>query len=137
MRAEIENPGRELLPEMFASFRIVSGDDRLTPAVPQEAVSAVQGGLVQLVTYGREANFSYPPRPTDPKVAWNRQWEVKVRYRSATGGLLGQSMPQMGGRGFPGGDEAEGRPPPGQSPQDAPGARRRGILNGLGGLIPH
>ena len=30
--------GRELLPEMFASFRIVSGDDRLMPAVPQDAI---------------------------------------------------------------------------------------------------
>src|SRR5437763_2350467 len=38
VRAEIHNPGRELLPEMFASFRILSGDSRLMPAVPQEAV---------------------------------------------------------------------------------------------------
>jgi len=38
VRAVIENPGRELLPEMFASFRIVSGESRLMPAVPQEAV---------------------------------------------------------------------------------------------------
>lgn len=38
VRAEIQNPGRELLPEMFASFRIVSGENRLTPAVPQDAV---------------------------------------------------------------------------------------------------
>jgi|SRR5579883_1938872 len=38
VRAEIPNPNRELLPEMFASFRIVSGDSRLMPAVPKEAV---------------------------------------------------------------------------------------------------
>ncbi len=38
VRAVIENPGRELLPEMFASFRIVSGESRLMPAVPQDAV---------------------------------------------------------------------------------------------------
>jgi cobalt-zinc-cadmium efflux system membrane fusion protein len=38
VRAEIQNPGRELLPEMFASFRIVSGESRLMPAVPQDAV---------------------------------------------------------------------------------------------------
>ena len=38
VRAEIANPGRELLPEMFASFRIVTGADQLAPAVPQEAV---------------------------------------------------------------------------------------------------
>jgi len=38
VRAEIQNTGRELLPEMFASFRIVSGDDRLMPAVPADAI---------------------------------------------------------------------------------------------------
>ena len=38
VRAEIQNTGRELLPEMFASFRIVSGDGRLMPAVPADAI---------------------------------------------------------------------------------------------------
>jgi membrane fusion protein, heavy metal efflux system len=38
VRAEIQNTGRELLPQMFASFRIVSGDDRLMPAVPVDAI---------------------------------------------------------------------------------------------------
>ena len=38
VRAEIANPGRELLPEMFASFKIVTGADQLAPAVPREAV---------------------------------------------------------------------------------------------------
>jgi membrane fusion protein, heavy metal efflux system len=38
VRAEIQNTNRELLPEMFASFRIVSGDDRLMPAVPADAI---------------------------------------------------------------------------------------------------
>lgn len=38
VRAEIQNPDRELLPEMFASFRIISGEQRLMPAVPQDAV---------------------------------------------------------------------------------------------------
>ena len=31
VRAEIHNPDLELMPEMFASFRIVSGDSRLMP----------------------------------------------------------------------------------------------------------
>jgi membrane fusion protein, heavy metal efflux system len=38
VRAEVENPGRELLPEMFASFQIVTGASRTMPAVPQSAV---------------------------------------------------------------------------------------------------
>jgi cobalt-zinc-cadmium efflux system membrane fusion protein len=38
VRAEIANPNRELLPEMFANFRIIAGGGKLMPAVPQEAV---------------------------------------------------------------------------------------------------
>ncbi len=38
VRAEIANPGRELLPEMFATFRIISGDARMTAAVPVDSV---------------------------------------------------------------------------------------------------
>lgn len=38
VRAEIQSLNRELLPEMFASFRIVSGDGRLMPAVPADSI---------------------------------------------------------------------------------------------------
>jgi cobalt-zinc-cadmium efflux system membrane fusion protein len=38
VRAVIQNPNRDLLLEMFASFRIVSGEGRLMPAVPAEAI---------------------------------------------------------------------------------------------------
>lgn len=38
VRAQIDNPGREFLPEMFASFRIVAGEGRTAPAVPLEAI---------------------------------------------------------------------------------------------------
>lgn len=38
VRAEVENPNSELKPEMFASFRIISGNQRHAPAVPVSAV---------------------------------------------------------------------------------------------------
>ena len=38
VRAEITNSGRELLPEMFATFRIIAGDARMGAAVPVDAV---------------------------------------------------------------------------------------------------
>jgi hypothetical protein len=117
------------------------GPDATSCAVPKEVVDAAPQGFLQMVAYGQEANFVYPERPRDPKVAWNRQWEVKVRYRSATGGLLGMTMPSMGGRtaargAAPDGQQAQA-PPAQQSPQDAAAARRRAILHGIGGLIPH
>ena len=122
------------------------GADATSCQVPKEAVDAGKQGLVQMVAYGHEANFVYPERPKDPKIPWNIAWETKVRYRSATGGILGQPMPQMGGggsrssgggseRGAPTGSSAQ--PPAQPSPQDTAAARRRAILNGIGGLIPH
>ncbi len=38
VRAEVKNIDLELKPEMFASFRIVSGEDRSMPAVPADAI---------------------------------------------------------------------------------------------------
>jgi hypothetical protein len=104
-------------------------------AVPKEALDAMPQGIVQLVAYGGEANFVYPPRPSDPKVAWNQEWAVKVRYRSSTGGLLGMAMPDMGGARYGESGQAPGQPPPGQKPQKPPSASdilKKGILGGFG-----
>jgi cobalt-zinc-cadmium efflux system membrane fusion protein len=38
VRAEVENPTGELKPEMFASFRIITGEDVMAPAVPASAL---------------------------------------------------------------------------------------------------
>jgi cobalt-zinc-cadmium efflux system membrane fusion protein len=38
VRAEVENPGGALKPEMFASFSIITGDGATSPAVPDSAV---------------------------------------------------------------------------------------------------
>jgi hypothetical protein len=99
-------------------------------AVPREAVEAAPHALLQLVAYGPEANFAYPPRPADPKAVWNKEWQVKVRYRSATGGMLGMAMP-----GMEAGDEgsSRGRRPPGGEPP--PENRRGSIMRGLGGAL--
>jgi hypothetical protein len=110
--------------------------------VPKEVIDAAPAGFLQMVAYGGEANFVYPPRPANPKVAWNQEWQVKVRYRSATGGLLGMTMPGAGGRGrFGGGsddDQAQAqRPQQPQTPQDAAAERRKAIMKGIGSLIPH
>jgi hypothetical protein len=117
--------------------RLVGNRTLMTPgtracAVPKEFVDAAPQAFTQLVAYGGEANFVHPPRPADPKVAWNQQWNVKVRYRSATGGLLGQPLPQL-----PPGvtADAPGQPPqrPGQ-PRQPP--RRPSAADILRGGLP-
>jgi hypothetical protein len=112
----------------LVSSRALMGPRTTACVVPREVVDAAPAAMVQLVAYGDEANFVYPPRPTDPKVAWNKEWQVKVRYRSATGGLLGASMGAM--------DQAssDDRDPQPQKPQSR-GSRTRSIMRGLGGAL--
>jgi hypothetical protein len=119
--------------------KTLMGPATKTCAVPKEVLDAAPTAMAQLVAYGGEANFVYPPRPQDPKVTWNQQWAVKVRYRSATGGILGQEMPDMGGgrertSAIPGAPATQPGQP--QKPPKAPSAAdilRQGIL---GGALP-
>jgi hypothetical protein len=116
--------------------KTLMGPQATTCAVPKEVLDAAPQAMLQLVAYGGEANFVHPPRPADPKVAWNQEWQVKVRYRSATGGLLGQPMPGMAS-GYDGGDEEAGprRSTAPQPPKDPKAERRKAIMRGLGGAV--
>lgn len=75
VRAEIQNPGRELLPEMFASFRIVSGESRLMPAVPQDAV--VYEGAQARVWVARPEQKSVVTRSIEVGTTTNGLVEVR------------------------------------------------------------
>jgi hypothetical protein len=80
--------------------------------IPMEAVTAAgRGGFFNLVAYGHETNIAFPPRPPAPQ-PWNIAWQVKVRYRSATSGIVGMDMSRMMRGGEVGPDDA----PPDQPP---------------------
>lgn len=123
------------LTRLVASHALM-GPQTTRCTVPKEVLDNAPQAMVQMVAYGDEANFVYPPRPKDPKVTWNQEWIVKVRYRSATGGLLGMSLGGAGGGsprgGYPG--AAQEQPAP-QTPEDAKAARRRAVMKGLGGML--
>ena len=110
--------------------RLVASQALMSPTqtactIPMEAVQAAgRGGFWSLTAYGGETNIAYPPRPPAPK-PWHIDWTVKVRYRAATGGLLGVDMGRMGGRSQ--GDQGQGQP---QQQQHGFG------LPGLGGFLP-
>ena len=53
--------------------------------------------FLRMIAYGGEYNVIYPPRPTDPKVAWDQEWSVRLRLKSHTMAMLGQDMGDMGG----------------------------------------
>jgi len=63
--------------------------------IPAEVKAA--GGemlMTTLYAYGPQADFAYPPRPTNPKVAWKPEWIARVRFRAHAMVMAG--MPGMG-----------------------------------------
>jgi cobalt-zinc-cadmium efflux system membrane fusion protein len=75
VRAEVTNHNRELLPEMFASFRIVAGEGRLMPAVPVDAV--VYEGASARVWVARPDSKSVVSRPIEVGDTVNGMVEVR------------------------------------------------------------
>ncbi|MGH6624054.1 MAG: hypothetical protein ACREBN_08790, partial [Burkholderiaceae bacterium] len=62
--------------------------------------------------YGSELNLAHPPRPTDPKIAWEPQWAVKLRVKSVANAFLGMDMGGMQQQGA-------SQPQPGSAPPTA------------------
>ena len=58
--------------------------------MPAQFVAAAPSAFVRFIAYGVEANFAHPPRPKDPKIAWNPDWAVKVRLKSTAAAMLGE-----------------------------------------------
>jgi hypothetical protein len=54
-----------------------------------------QGAMLRMIAYGTELNLAHPPRPTDPKIAWEPQWAAKVRVKSVASAMLGMDMGSM------------------------------------------
>ncbi len=93
-------------------------------AVPK-GVFTGQGAMLRMIAYGNELNLAHPPRPTDPKVAWEPQWAVKLRVKSQTMAMLGMDMPGMPGQG------ADREPAPEKKESGVPGVKD--LLKGIFG----
>lgn len=67
-----------------------------TCAIPAEAKAAAGGMMFgSMNAFGPEENFSFPPKPADPKATWNIDWTAKVRFRAFSSFMTG--MGAMGG----------------------------------------
>jgi hypothetical protein len=55
------------------------------------------GGMLQMIAFGPESHFVYPPKPSDPKLAktWNPEWNVRVRNKSTATSMLGLDTGSM------------------------------------------
>jgi hypothetical protein len=87
--------------------------------VPAEVVKKAGGTpFLNFIAYGPEANFAQPPRPADPKQAWEPLWAVKVRFKSTASTLLGDAS--GGGGRRPARDQAPAGGEAGAEQADAP-----------------
>ena len=57
--------------------------------VPKGIFGEQAAGMLRMIAYGSEAFFAYPPKPNDPKIAWEPDWQTKVRVKSTFSSMLG------------------------------------------------
>ena len=127
-----------LSPGQVASLvrdRTVLAPTTTSCVIPAEVIrDAGDFRVGSLTAFGPEENFSYPPRPADPKVAWHLQWTAKIRHRSTTSWMQMPGMGSMGamnGRG--GDDDGDGPPQRNCKPRGGLGGMLGGALGGGGG----
>jgi hypothetical protein len=102
-----------------------------TCTVPKGIFGEEGGAMLRMIAYGNELNLVDPPRPADPKVAWEPVWSTKIRVKSVANAMLGLDMSEM--------RESSGsaRKPSGTSPEAA-GAKQepqKPKKKGLGGIL--
>lgn len=98
---------------------------------PKEAVGPM--AMSRIIAYGDELNMAYPPRPKDPKITWEPQWNLKLRLKS-----VASLMPGMGAamnsammeRDEDEDAEQEQAPAPGAAPAPAPNSAT-GVVTGV------
>ena len=96
--------------------RTVMPPSATTCTVPVEVRKVAPDFRVGMMTaFGPEEDFAYPPRPADPKAAWNLQWTARIRHRSTTSWM---EMPGMAGM-----QEQPGQP------------QQKKCKKGLGGIL--
>ena len=60
-------------------------------AVPAGAFRGA-GAMLQFIAYGDEVNIVQPPRPADPKLAWEQEWAMKLRLKATAMVLLAEGV---------------------------------------------
>jgi hypothetical protein len=92
----------------------------LAPATTQctvpKGVFPGEGAMLRVIAYGNELNLAHPPRPADPKAAWEPVWTVKLRVKSMASLMLGmpamETMPSATGKSEKPAEPAEKKPNP-------------------------
>lgn len=117
--------------QRLIAARTVMPPSQTSCQVPAEVrKSGGEMTMGNLYAYGPEQHFAYPPRPTDPKVAWKPDWTARVRFRSNTMFMVGmEGMSGMSGMSR-GADDTES----GQDQGQQQGGEAKPKCKGLGGI---
>jgi hypothetical protein len=83
-----------------------------------------------LIAFGPMEEFAYPPRPANPKAAWNLEWTARIRHKSQTSWMEMQGMTMGQGGEMDDRDDSSSQRP--AQPQCKP---RRGLGGLLGGAM--
>jgi hypothetical protein len=105
-----------------------------TQCTVPKGVFGGEGAMLRVIAYGNELNLAYPPRPADPKAAWEPVWAVKLRLKSVA--TLMPGMPGMGGSTAAdrsGGQPGQPAQPAPRGGQDDPSIKPMDVLKGLFG----
>lgn len=114
--------------------KVVMAPQTVECTVPAEFVRKAGTPFLNFIAYGGEANFAQPPRPQDPRQAWEPLWTVKVRYKSTASLLLGQEGETRGRGGRPaerGGPAASDTSPPPARPAEPVDPLKEGVREGV------
>jgi hypothetical protein len=109
--------------------------------IPKGIFEGVEGAMVNGIAYGEELSLAQPPRPTDPKVAWEPLWAVKVRVKSTSMTPLGMGDMEEGrgarrGGSRPAAGPPAAAPPPGEPKAPSPMDDATDTVNKLRKLLP-
>jgi hypothetical protein len=105
----------DFLRKMIAD-KVVLPPDVTSCTIPAGIFEGVQGAMVQTIAYGEEQNLVQPPRPADPKAAWEQVWTARVRVKST--GMVplgmgdGDETPRRGARAPAAAGETQPSVPP-------------------------
>lgn len=91
--------------------------------IPRAVQMAAPQSMLRVIAFGGEANFSYPPRPDNPRETWNIEHVVKVRYTSSPSTILGMDMSDL--------DDEDDETPDSRRPPRNPADALRGALGGI------
>jgi hypothetical protein len=105
--------------------QVLLAPETTTCTVPKGIFGEEGGAMLRMIAYGNELHLMDPPRPSDPKIAWEPIWSVKIRVKSVANALLGLDMSELQGGKSKDGSAAQGKPPE---------KKKKGLRGILGGV---